>query len=507
METQAVLTEQPTRGKRRGGKAAGRIDANGHGEVAAFRWRKQLVAHSTRLSRRGFLAGGVAAGLAFPAIVPATALGRGRLTAPSERIRVGLIGCGNHGVYWNLKQIFDCPDVQVVAVCDVDRNHLAEGQKAVDTHYREVLGRDAPPCATHGDFRELVRRKDLDAVANCTPDHWHVIPSILAVKCGKDVICEKPLTLTIDEGKALVKAVREHKRVFQTASENRSIDVYLRLAELVRGGAIGAVRHIEVGIPTGNNEMRLGPQYKETFQLQAEQPVPPELDYEMWQGQAPALPYIPARVHGAFRWNLAYSGGVLTDWGAHMIDLAQWGHGTDRSGPVEVEGKGDFPPRDAVFNTAATCRVMYRYADGVTMTVATTGPRIRFEGADGWIESVGWRGALKASDPEILTREIDPAQAKVYRPGTVIPAAEGSKGGEHRNFYDCVKSRGETYAPAEVGHRTISVAHIGNIAMLLGRKLRWDPAVEDFVGDSEASARLGREQREPWSIANIDSWI
>jgi predicted dehydrogenase len=445
--------------------------------------------------------------LGFPAVIPASALGRGGIAAPGERIRVGLIGCGNHGVCWNLPQIFRCPEVQVVAVCDVDRNHLAEGQRAVDEHYRRLIGKNYTPCATYGDFRELVLRKDLDAVSNHTPDHWHIIPAIMAAKCGKDVICEKPLTLFHAEGVALCEAVSRHKRVFQTASENRSIDVYIRLAELVRGGAIGKLERIEVGLPTGNNDLRLGPQSKETFHLTRPQPVPPELDYDTWLGQAPRMPYIPARLHGSFRWNLAFSGGVLTDWGAHMIDLAQWGHDTEHTGPVTVAGKGDFPPADAVFNTAPTFALEYEYADGVTMTVKSDGPYIRFRGTDGWILSPGWRGALQASDPAILETRIDPEKARVYRPSEIIAASDGGKGGEHRNFYDCVKSRKPTYAPAEVGHRSITIAHIGNIAMKLGRKLRWNPDAEDFVDDTEASALLTRPQRSPWTIENIDHWI
>jgi predicted dehydrogenase len=465
--------------------------------------------NSIRPTRRRFLAksAALATALGFPTLIPASALGRSALAAPSERIRVGLIGCGNHGVYWNLPQIFRCPDAQVIAVCDVDRNHLAEGQRAVDEHYGRSLGKNYAPCSAYGDFRKLVLRKDVDVVSNHTPDHWHVIPAIMAAKCGKDVICEKPLTLFHAEGVALCKVVAEHKRVFQTASENRSIDVYIRLAALVRAGALGKLERIEVGLPTGNNDLRLGPQSKATFDLRSPQPVPPELDYDTWLGQAPRLPYIPARLHGSFRWNLAFSGGVLTDWGAHMIDLAQWGHDTEHTGPVTVQGRGDFPPRDAVFNTAPTFALEYEYADGVKMTVKSDGPYIRFKGSRGWLLSPGWRGKLQASDPGILETKVDPAQVKVYRPSEIVPAGAGAKGGEHRNFYDCVKSRKPTYAPAEVGHRTITIAHIGNIAMMLGRKLRWNPEAEDFTGDSEASALLTRPQRSPWTIESIDRWI
>ncbi len=240
------------------------------------------MSNAPSVSRRRFLSSIAAAATApgFPALVPASALGRGGVSAPSERIRVGLIGCGNHGVYWNLPQIFRCPDVQVVAVCDVDKDHLAEGQKAVDKHYGPIFGKSYTPCATYGDFRKLVLRKDVDVVSNHTPDHWHVIPAIMAAKCGKDVICEKPLTLFHAEGIALCKAIAENKRVFQTASENRSIDVYIRLAELVRSGVLGKLETIEIGLLSGNNDLRRGPQSRATFDERAPQPVPPELDYE-----------------------------------------------------------------------------------------------------------------------------------------------------------------------------------------------------------------------------------
>jgi predicted dehydrogenase len=467
------------------------------------------MSNGHQVSRRAFVssAATAATALAFPSVIPARALGRGGVAAPSERIRVGLIGCGNHGVYWNLPQIFRCPDVQVVAVCDVDKNHLAEGQKAVDTHYRALHGAGYTPCSTYGDFRKLVLRKDIDAISNHTPDHWHIIPAIMAAKCGKDVICEKPLTLFHAEGVALCKAIADHERVFQTASENRSIDVYIRLAELVRSGVLGTLQLIEVGLPAGNTDLRLGPQYRATFNERKSEPIPPELDYDTWLGQAPSLPYIPARLHGSFRWNLAFSGGVITDWGAHMIDLAQWAHNTEKTGPIRVAGKGDFPPRDAVFNTAPTFELEYEYADGVKMTVKSDGPYIRIRGSNGSIESPGWRGALRANDPDILASKVDARAAKVYHPSEIVPAGEGNKGGEHRNFYDCVKSRQPTYAPAETGHRTITIAHIGNIAMMLGRQLRWNPNAEDFIGDSEASALLTRPQRSPWTMANIDQWI
>ncbi len=480
-------------------------------------------------NRRRFLKRGAAAlgcAVAAPMVLPGAVLGADGQVTPNERIRVGLIGCGGHGAGWNLNQIFRCPDVQVVALCDVDSRRLTAAQEKVDKHYGPTLGAGYKSCDGYGDFRELINRRDIDAVANCTPDHWHIIPSIMAVKAGKDVICEKPLTLFVDEGKALCRAVRENKRIFQTASENRSIDVYLRLVELVRGGVIGQLKHIEVRLPMGNTVARVVGEARDTFGKRDAVPVPEYLDYEMWLGQAPQMPYIPARLHGSFRWNLAFSGGVLTDWGAHMCDLAQWGHNTEKTGPVEVEGQGEFPARDAVFNTAGTFKIEYKYADGVTMTVSagpgnldpqqrhegpvvgrTPRPGIRFEGTDGWIESHNWRGSLKASDRAMLDVEVDPAKVNIYRPSEVVARGDGGKGGEHRNFYDCVKSRQDCYAPAETGHRTITIAHLGNISMLLGRKLQWNPGEERFVVDDDANAMLSRPQREPWTMANIDSWV
>ena len=467
------------------------------------------MSKTLRVSRRGFFSSTAAAtaALGFPTLIPASALGRGGASAPSERIRVGLIGCGNHGVYWNMPQIFRCADAQVVAVCDVDKNHLAEGQKAVDEHYGPILGKSYTPCATYGDFRKLILSKDVDVVSNHTPDHWHIIPAIMAAKCGKDVICEKPLTLFHAEGVALCKAIAEHKRVFQTASENRSIDVYIRLAELARSGVLGKLETIEVGLPKGNNDLRLGPQSKATFNAAHAPAGTAGARLRHLAGPGACLAVHPGPAARLVPLEPRLLGRRALRLGRHMIDLAQWGHDTEHTGPITVAGKGDFPPRDAVFNTAPTFDLEYEYADGVKLTVKSDGPYIRFRGSNGWIFSPGWRGALQASDPAILETKVDPDKVKVYHPSEIEAASDGSKGGEHRNFYDCVKTRKPTYAPAQIGHRTITIAHIGNIAMMLGRKLRWNPDTEDFVGDSEASAMLTRPQRSPWTIENIDKWI
>lgn len=480
---------------------------------------------SRMVTRRRAL-GTLAGTLALPTLVRSSALGMTGLAPASERITLGLIGCGGHGAGWNLDQVFRHSDAQVIAVCDVDARRLEEGKQKVDQHYRAKLGQDYRECTPYKDFRELVNRRDIVAIMNATPDHWHVLPALLASECGKDVICEKPLTLFVEEGQVLCQTVAKNKTVFQTASENRSIDVYIRLISLVRAAVVGKLRHIEVRLPMGNTNQRVVGEAKDLFGKAVAEDPPSYLDYEMWLGQAPWMPYMPARLHGNFRWNLAFSGGVITDWGAHMIDLAQWGHNTERTGPTEVEGQGDFPPRDAVYNTAATFDVHYRYADGVTMRVSagpgdldprqaeaatplvgrTASPGIRFEGSEGWIESHNWRGSLRASRRELLDVEVDPQAVGVYVPSEVVKR-DAPIGGEHRNFFDCIKTRQPCYAPAEVGHRTVTIAHIGNIAMMLGRKLRWNPAQERFEQDDQANAMLTRTQREPWTMKNVASWI
>jgi len=257
---------------------------------------------SSKHDRRRFL-GHLAGIAAAPAIIPGSVLGFNGSVSPSNRITLGLIGCGGHGAGWNLDQIFRNEDSQVIAVCDVDSDRCLKAKAKVDTHYSQKFGDGYNSCSTYGDFREIIQRADIDAIANCTPDHWHVIPAIMGVKAGKDVICEKPLTLTIDEGKRLCQVVAESDRIFQTASENRSIDRYLKICEAVRNRVIGRLRHIEVSLPSGNDERG------DSFTIRDEKPVPKGLNYEMWLGQAPWSPYIPARCHGSFRWILDYSGG------------------------------------------------------------------------------------------------------------------------------------------------------------------------------------------------------
>ncbi len=421
-----------------------------------------------------------------PQIVKPSVLGAEGTVSPSNRITLGFIGTGDHGLNRNINGFIRHKDAMIVAVCDVDKDKREHAKKFVEERYSEQIKDGAyKGCNAYNDFRDVLARKDIDAVMISTPDHWHVIPAIMAVKAGKDVICEKPLSLTMREGRVLSDATKKYNRVFQTSSENRSQEIkhYHRMCELVRNGRIGKIKRILVELPTGYS---IRPASKEITQ-------PPEgFDYDMWLGQAPYAPYCEARCHWNFRWNLDYSGGMLTDWGAHLIDIAQWGNDTEHTGPIEVEGKGDFPPKTELFNAAKTFNVTCKYENGVVLNIVSNRPGIRFEGTDGWIGNEGWAAKPKSEPASILESKIGENEIHLY-----------TAPDEHRNFLDCVKSRKQCYAPAEIGHRTITIAHIGNIAMMLGRKLRWNPAKEQFINDDTANQMLDRARRKPWQLPEI----
>jgi len=427
------------------------------------------------MNRRSFLkqAGGAALGaVGFPYLVRSSALGKAGTVAASERVTVGFIGTGGHGIAMNLKTFLGQPDAQAVAVCDVDPVNLNKARDLVNDKY------DNTDCNTYKDWRDVIARADIDAVMISTPDHWHVPISIAAAKAGKDVECEKP-TLTIEEGRRLVDVMKRYDRVFQWSTEDRAVDVYHRMCELVRNGRIGKVHTIKVELPAGPN----------TPGNPKPMPVPKGFDYDMWLGPAPWAPYTKDRCHWNFRWISDYSGGMLTDWGAHLLDGAQWGNNTEHTGPVEVEGKGVYW-KDGLYNTAKEFHLEYAYADGVKLIVNSGTPSLRFEGSDGWIGNRGWRALLQASSPAILDSVLGPEDIHLYT----------CPGGEQRNFLDCVKSRQACYFPPEIGQRCFTIAHIGNIAMTLGKKLRWDPENERFVDNDEANGMLGRAMRSPWHL-------
>ena len=419
-------------------------------------------------TRREFVHAGAAAVVA-PVIIPSRLLGA---EAPSKKITVGFIGTGDHGTGWNLRRYVGLRDAQVLVVCDVDTERMQRAKQIVDEQY---LNHD---CAMTKDFREVLARSDIDAVMISTPDHWHTLISVLAARAGKDVQCEKP-TLTIGEGKILVETIRRLGRVFQTSTEDRSVPVYHRMAELVRNGRIGKLRTIEVILPKQPDKPG----------DPTPQPVPPGLDWEMWLGPAPYAPYTKDRVHFNFRWIRDYSGGIICDWGAHLFDTAQWANDTERSGPVEVQGTGTYW-EGGLYNTVKDYDVTYRYANGVIMTCRPGDPSLKFTGTEGWVGNRGWLGKLEASSKSILDSKIGPNELHLYT----------NPGGEHRDFLDCVKTRQDPYFPVDIGHRVSTVCHLANLAIQLGRKLRWDPRAERFENDPEADALLTRPLRSPWKL-------
>jgi predicted dehydrogenase len=422
------------------------------------------------LTRRSFLKTG-AAGVALPCVVPASVFGA---QAPSNRITIGFIGTGDHGTTWNLKRYLELKAAAtVLVVCDVDGARLRRAKAMVDAEY------DNEDCATTKDFRQVLDRKDIDAVMISTPDHWHTVISVMAARAGKDVQCEKP-TLTIAEGKILIDTIRKYQRVFQTSTEDRSLPMYHRLAELVRNGRIGKLQKIEVILPK-EPEVPGDP---------TPQPVPRELDYEMWLGPAPFAPYTKDRVHYNFRWISDYSGGIISDWGAHLFDTAQWANDTERTGPIEIEGTGTFW-EGGLYNTVKDYHVTYRYKNGVVMTCNPGNPSIRFIGTDGWVGNRGWRGKVEASSDKILNSVIGPEEVHLYT----------NPEGEHDDFLKCMKTRTDPYFPVDIGHRVSTVCHLANIALKLGRKLNWDPDAEQFPGDDQANAMRSRPMRGPWKLS------
>ena len=336
---------------------------------------------------------------------------------------------------------------------------------------------EADAIYTTTDWRRVLERPDVDGVMVSTPDHWHCLISIRAIEAGKDVICEKP-TYDIAQGRALADAVVRYGAVFQTSTEDRSIRIYHRLAEIVRNRIIGKLVRTVVTLPQAPG----GPGDPRP------RPVPRGLDWEMWLGPAPWAPYCPGRVHFNFRYVSDTGAGILADWGAHLVDTAQWANDTERTGPVEVEGTG-VRHTTGLYDTFYKFHLTYRYANGVVLEIHSGGTGIRFEGTDGWVESPRWCAPIRASSPEILRAAIPPGGVHLFLGN-----------GEHRNFLDCVKSRREPYFPAEVGHRCCTVLHMGTLAMTLRRKLRWDPEREEFVGDEEANRLRGHALREPWSL-------
>ncbi len=438
------------------------------------------------LTRREFLdrcAGYGAVGLTAPAIVSS-----GLCSGANDRIGIGMIGMGRQAVYANLNPFLTSPDTQVLAVCDVDAWRLNEAKKKVEEYYdKNDQSGNFKECSAYKDFRELLARKDIDAVMISTPDHWHVPIACAAVRRGKDVCCEKPLTLSVAEGRFLSDLVTKHKRVFRTDSEFRSLKVFHRQCELVVNGRIGVIDKIVTGVPLG--DIGCPPQ--------PEMPVPEELDYEMWLGPAPQAPYSLNRVHPRHAYTRPgwmrvrdYCEGMVTNWGAHLNDIAQWGAGTDRTGPVKVEGRGEYP-KEGLWNVLLNFEIQYEYANGMRLTYKTERPYVRFEGSEGWIEADYSSRKLTAHPESILQSEIKDDEIHLR--------FKSDKG----DFIDAVKTRGQTLEDAEVGHRTTSLCQIGHIAIQIGKSLDWDPQNERFKNNDAANKLLTRPMHAPWNLTDI----
>ncbi len=435
------------------------------------------MGHDKRISRRTFLRGGAAAAIA-PMIIPSSALGLAGTVSPSNRITMGCIGVGGRGGA-NLGAFLSMPDVQVVAVCDVDAQHREGSKQHVNERYQN---KDCFACT---DFREITGRSDIDTVSIASPDHWHAIMTVDAAKAGKDVYCEKPLSLTVQEGQVMCKTVRQYGRVFQAGTWRRSRPMCRLTCELVRNGRIGKLHTIKIGVPKGY-VIEGGPAMNDP----APQPVPEGFDYDLWLGPSTWAPYTKGRCHFNFRWIMDYGEGFISDWGAHYYDIGQWGNNTDTTGPVTIEGRGVFP-RDGLYDAPTDHEIVVTYANGVKMISTATANSaefgMRFEGTEGWlfVESE----SIKSEPASVATSIIRPDEIHLYRSDN-----------HYRDFLDCVKTRKDPAAPVEIAHRTGSICHIGTIAVLLGRNLKWDPRGERFVDDAEANRLLVRPMRAPWGI-------
>lgn len=433
---------------------------------------------------------------------------------------MGVIGCGSHSCYWNVPLMLANRSQQIVGICDPDRLHLEMVQKRVDEFYSQQTGRDYH-VATYRDFRDLVNRRDVDAVDVITPDHWHVLMSVFAMKAGKHVISEKP-TLTIREAQRLVEVQKATGKVFLTASQNRTVDTNQQLANLCLNRVIGNLKRIKVLMPFGNRKRG-----SLDFSVQ---PIPETLDYELWSGPAPLLPFIPARLHLNWRNHFAYSGGTLPDWAAHYVNLAYWANGSDATTPIRFTPNREnpktryaFPPGDAPWTTTAAYDFNAEFANGVTMRVWSENPGIKFEGDEGWVLAKGrslYDSELTASRESILKwvpgpNDLDVGRGLEYCMVSRTPGKglQGVQGGEHVHFSHCVRTgQTETYYPAPLAYRTDVTSLAANLMMLNDLpSLEWDPTAEKFVGGNAETANqsflFDRPQREPWTFEKVDSWI
>lgn len=424
-----------------------------------------------------------AASLAAPYVITGRVSGA---QAPSNIMRIGCIGTGRRGrevmrpfVHNGLS---DATPARLAAVCDADSNRLAEAVEGIRAWHAEKNSEPLADIGAHADYRELLARPDIDAVIVTTPEHWHARISADAARAGKHIYVEKPMTYSLEEGRQLIKIVRESGVVLQVGSQQRSSEPFLRACEAVRNGRVGKLHTIRVQLPKDSG-----------YGIDQPTSPPPNLDYAMWAGPTTQRPYTEHRVHPATGYGRPgwlqierYCRGMITGWGSHMNDAAQWGHGGDAdSGPVEIEARASFPFR-GLFDVHTDYTSQASYADGVRLLQQTGDPAgVRFEGDAGWIWVQRWKA--EASDPAMLEEPTEAGAVKLYRSTNHIG-----------NFLECARTGAEPIAPVEVGHRSHSVCILTHIAMKLARKLRWDPAAERFIDDDEANAMLDYPHQEPW---------
>jgi predicted dehydrogenase len=436
---------------------------------------------SAKTNRRDFLKKSAATAAGFfvlPQIIPSRVLGMGGALPPSDRLVMGVIGTGSQGMS-NLRDFLRLKDaVRFVALCDVDSARLLQAKETVDAANKST------DCRTYADYRELLAKEKLDAVSIALPDHWHGIIYTAAVEQKLHVYGEKPICRTINDGKVIVQAVKKNNIIWQTGSWQRSLPNFRRGAELAINGRAGKITYIEVGLPDGGRGIGTPPV----------QPVPPELDWDMWLGPAPKVPYRGVS-HWNWRWILDYSGGQLTDWAGHHIDIANWGAGLEHTGPVEISGSGIYPP-EGIYDVPVEYDFLCKYANGIQMRVANSsrlehGMGTTWKGDKGWIHTN--RGnVLTASDPAILQEVIGDNEIRLY-----------NSANHWQNFVDCVKSGKQTIAPVDVAYRAISVGLLGEIAMTTGETIKWDPEKEEIIDNPRAARLLGRPYRKPWELPTV----
>jgi predicted dehydrogenase len=433
----------------------------------------RITPMNSTASRRTFLKRTALATVPF--LLPSAVWQARGASGPNSRITMGFIGTGTQGRHL-LRSFLPHSDVQVIAVCDVDTTRREHHRKLVEEFYGTKQDSDFKGCAAEKDYRTLLARKDLDAVVVATPDHWHAEPVIHAAESGKDIYCEKPLSLTIAEARAMAQAVRQHDRVFQTGSMQRSDNAFYRACSLVRNGVLGRIREVYVSVGGPSKWCDL-----------PEEPVEPGLDWNLWLGPAPVRPYhsvlSPRGVHNNFpNWRAyrEYSGGGMTDWGAHHFDIAQWALGMDESGPVEI-----VPP-----GVGGADKLTYRYANGVVMY------RGGLKGYNFGVVFVGEKGKIGCdrgkfmAEPEALGQvELATLPVKLYRSTN-----------HYRDFVECIRSRKRPVCDVEVGARSVTVCHLGNLAFWNQRALKWDPKTEEFPGDAEANGWRDVKKRDPWKV-------